>query len=168
MFDRNEFVFHETGGVCHIADIQTAPLAGMPLDRVYYVLKPVNDQNSVIYIPVDSDKIFLRRLINREEAEALIAEIASILPIEAENAKLLRAKYVELMSLHTPTEWVRVVKTVQLRAAALEGKTARLSETERSYADAASRFLCTELAIALDLPLDRVKATINNHLQSTT
>ena len=58
MFEREEYVFHESGGVCQITDIQTAPLEGMPRDREYYVLKPLSDQSSVIYIPVDSERSF--------------------------------------------------------------------------------------------------------------
>lgn len=106
MFEREEYVFHESGGVCKIADIQTAPLEGMPSDRDYYILEPLSDPNSVIYIPVDSDKIFLRRLLSRAEAEELLDRIPFVRTIEESNAKLLRAKYIELMKMHDPVEWV--------------------------------------------------------------
>lgn len=112
MFERGEYVFHESSGVCRIEDIRIAPLDGMPADRTYYIMRPIHDPNSVIYIPIDSDRIFLRRLLNREEAIELLDRIPFVRTIEVDNAKQLRAKYIELMRMHAPLEWVRVIKTV--------------------------------------------------------
>ena len=86
--------------------------------------------------------------------------------IEESNAKLLRAKYLELMKTHDPVEWVRVIKTVHLRANAPGTKGARLSETERSFAESAKHYLYTELAIALDVSTDRMEDYITEHVQT--
>ena len=108
MFERGEYVFHESSGVCRIEDIRIAPLDGMPADRTYYIMRPIHDPNSVIYIPIDSDRIFLRRLLNREEAIELLDRIPFVRTIEVDNAKQLRAKYIELMRMHAPLEWARL------------------------------------------------------------
>ena len=42
--------------------------------RPYYTLK----QNNVIYAPADSDKIFMRPLISRENAERLVESVSAI------------------------------------------------------------------------------------------
>ena len=75
MFQKDDYVFYESGGICKIFDIQFAPLDSMPADRQYYVLQSVHDHNGVSYVPVDSDKVFLRKLLNREEAQRLMDEI---------------------------------------------------------------------------------------------
>lgn len=165
MFERDEYVFHESGGICRIADIQVAPLDNMPADRMYYVMRPIHDPNSVIYIPVDSDRIFLRRLLNRAEAEELLGRIPFVRTIEESNAKLLRAKYVELMRTHDPLEWVRVIKTVYARANTPTSRTQRISETERSFSDNAKRNLHAELALALGLPERDMESYIAEHIQ---
>ncbi len=165
MFAKDEYVFHESGGVCLISDIQAAPLDNMPPDRLYYVMKPVNDPNSVIYIPVDCDRVFLRRLLNRDEAEELLDRIPFVRTIEETNAKQLREKYVESMRTHDPVEWVRVIKTVYLRANMKTSRSCRLSDTERSFAENAKHYLHTELALALDLPAQGMEEYITNHVQ---
>ncbi|MBQ7346784.1 MAG: CarD family transcriptional regulator [Clostridia bacterium] len=166
MFERDEYVFHESGGICKIADIQTAPLDNMPADRRYYVMHPLHDQNSVIYIPVDSDCIFLRRLLSRAEAEELLDRIPFVRTIEESNAKLLRAKYQEAMRTHDPVEWVRVIKTVYLRTTAQPPRSGRISETERSFAENAKRNLHAELALALGLSADAdMEQYITDHIQ---
>lgn len=165
MFVKDEYVFHESSGVCRVADIQRAPLDNMPADRHYYILHPVHDANSVLYVPVDSDRIFLRRLLNREEADALLDQIAGVATIEEPNAKLLRARYVEAMSTHMPLEWVRVIKTVYRRATELGARSQRLSETERSMGESAKRHLHTELALALGLSESEMEQYITDHIQ---
>ncbi len=165
MFACGEYVFHESGGVCRIDDICVAPLESMPADRKYYVMKPIHDLNSVIYIPVDSDRIFLRRLLTREEAEELLDRIPFVRAFEAENAKLLRQKYTEAMDTHQPLEWVRVIKTVYLRANMQEGRPRRISETERSFSDRARRNLHAELSLALGLAEAEMEQYIVDHIE---
>lgn len=148
MFRKDEYVFYESGGICKISDIQISPLSGMPADREYYVMQSVHDRNGVMYIPVDNDKVFLRKLLDCAAAERLIEQIPSIEAIDEPNAKMLRAKYLDAMRAHDPVEWVRIIKTVYRRMT-VEGRAQRLSETERSLCDTAKRYLYTELALAL-------------------
>ena len=151
MFAAGDFVFYGSGGICRIADVLPAPLEHMPAGRMYYVMHSIHDSNGVIYVPVDSDQVFLRSLITKEEAELLLRQIPAILPIEESNAKLLREKYLLAMKQHTPVEWIRVVKTIRRRREVLAGRAQRLSETERSFGENAMRFLRTELSLALGL-----------------
>ncbi len=165
MFACDEYVFHESGGVCRIDDVCLAPLEHMASDRLYYVMKPIHEPNSVIYIPVDSTQIFLRRLMTKEQAEELLDRIPFVRTIDEDNAKLLRAKYIELMKLHDPVEWVRVIKTVYVRADQQNDRGRRLSDTERSFAENAKRHLHTELSLALDIPFEKMEDYIAEHVQ---
>ena len=158
MFQKDEYVFYGSGGICKISDIQTSPLEGMPADREYYVMQSIHDKNGTMYIPVDNDKVFLRRLLSREEAETLLERIPSIEIITEENAKLLRAKYLEAMRTYQPSEWVRVIKTVYFRANDPGRQRQRLSETERNIAESAKRYLCTELSLSLGRPTADLEA----------
>lgn len=149
MFQKDTYVFYASGGVCLISDILVAPLEGMPADRTYYVLRSVHDPNGVMYVPTDNDKVFLRPLMTVEEANTLLSQIGTVAPLCAWDAKQLRAAYSETMGLHEPLAWVCVIKTVRQRMTAEGGRGRRLSETERSFAEHARRFLASELSIAL-------------------
>ena len=149
MFQKDTYVFYGSGGICRISDICVAPLEGMPTDRTYYVLRSLYDKSGVTYVPTDSDSVFLRPLLTEAEACGLLEEISALSPIEWTDAKQLRLSYAETMGLHEPRAWVRVIKTVRLRASAENGRGKRLSETERGYAESARRYLVSELALAL-------------------
>ena len=166
MFEKNQYVYHETGGICKIDDVRYAPLEGMPNDRLYYVLSPLQDRNSTIYVPVDASGVFLRALMERAEAEALMRSVSSIEPIDEPNAKLLRLKYIEAMRTHQPAEWVRVLKTVYGREQAKIGR-ARLSESERGFAENAKRNLATELGMVLGLDARAAECAVLDSIRVT-
>ena len=168
MFLIDEFVYYASGGVCQIVDIQYAPLDSMPKDRQYYVMRSLHDANGVIYVPVNSETVFLRPLLTRENAKALIAQIPSIEPLDEPNAKALRLKYIETMRLHDPVEWVRVIKTVtrRMQAFAAASHASRISDTERSFAEDAKKYLYTELSIALDIPTKDVEPYLKGQMEA--
>ena len=166
MFERDDHVYYASGGVCRVTDICYAPLAGMPADRQYYVLRSLHDPSGVIYVPVNSDAVFLRRLLTREEAEELLREIPALSVFEEPNAKALRGRYVESMKKHEPAEWVRVIKTVtgRIQELAKISRSQRISDTERSFAEDAKRYLCAELSLALDIPMQRMEEYLKERM----
>lgn len=151
-FQKDEYVFYASGGICKILDIQYAPLEGMPADREYYVMRSVHDKSGMIYVPCDNENIFVRPLLNAECAESLLAELSQIDPIIEENGKILRSKYLEAMQKYDPAEWVRIIKTAYYRKKEFPDRIQRLSEGERDIVARAKCFLYTELSLALDVP----------------
>lgn len=151
-FQKDDYVFYESGGICKILDIQFAPLDGMPADREYYVMRSIHDKSGMIYVPKDNENIFIRPLLNAEGAEALLASISQVAPIVEQNGKLLRAKYLEAMQKHEPLEWVRIIKTAYMRKNEFPDRIQRLSEGERDLVARAKSFLYIELSLALNVP----------------
>lgn len=164
MFQRNQYVYYASGGICQVTDVQLSPLDGMPPDRQYYVLHSLHDPNGVMYIPVNSDTVFLRRLLTKEEAENLVEEIPQISPIAESNAKALRVKYAEAMRKHDPAEWVKVIKTVSQRVRR-QSSGSRISETERTFAENAKRYLYAELSLALEVPMQEMEHYIQPYME---
>lgn len=77
MYQIGALLFYGETGVCRVADIQVrSPGRGEP-ERSYYVLEPLY-QSCTITTPVDSNKVFMRPILTREEANALIDRIPQI------------------------------------------------------------------------------------------
>ncbi|MCI8668969.1 MAG: hypothetical protein HFI34_05535 [Lachnospiraceae bacterium] len=71
MFQKKEYIFSESLGVCRVDDI--AKLSSKNEEqRLYYVLKPEFDRAKASYIPVEGHKVLLRELISKEQAEELL------------------------------------------------------------------------------------------------
>ena len=84
-FQKDDYVFYESGGICQILDIQQAPLEGMPADREYYVMRSIHDKSGMIYVPKDNENIFIRQLLNENGAESVFDEVSQVVPIVEEN-----------------------------------------------------------------------------------
>lgn len=68
-----ELIVYGGTGVCRVEAVETPQQRGPEAGRQYYLLKPLY-QDGTIRIPVDS-KVFMRPVISRQEAEALIDAI---------------------------------------------------------------------------------------------
>lgn len=167
MFQKGDYVFYESEGICLISDVLLAPLECMPKDQKYYLLRSIYGKNGQHYVPVDSDRIYLRPILKQKEAEALVNEIPALEELRETDAKKLRAAYVELLQSHLPENWVRIIKTVRLRLHDAVAKGQKLSETERTFGENARRFLHSELALALGLDEADVEGYILSRLGET-
>ena len=78
MFEIGEYIVYGVKGVCRIEDITHIDISGAGKDRLYYVLAPVGDGSGRIYAPTDNQKITMRKVISREEADQLIEDMPKI------------------------------------------------------------------------------------------
>ena len=63
MFQKGDKIVYGQTGVCIVEDVVEKALIKNE-KKLYYLLKPLFQQNNVIYAPVDSDKVFMRHVIN--------------------------------------------------------------------------------------------------------
>lgn len=71
MFSKNEYVVYGSTGVCKIIDIVTKKI-GNTKERLYYLLKPEYETNSIIYVPIDNNSVVMRKIITKDEIYELI------------------------------------------------------------------------------------------------
>ena len=79
MFETGTYIICGQHGVCRVEDMGPLKLTEASKDRVYYTLSQVYSQGGVIYVPADSDKIIMRPVISRKEAEKLIDEMEELM-----------------------------------------------------------------------------------------
>ena len=77
MFQLGELVVYGSTGVCRVEGFAGLDQPGEYRGKQYYQLKPLW-QDGVIYAPVDSEKVPMRPVISREEAETIIDRMPDI------------------------------------------------------------------------------------------
>ncbi len=79
MLKVGDFVSYRSEGVCVIADIRDESFNTMGKSEKYYILAPLHDKNSKLYIPVSNELLTsqMMPLLSEEELRALIDEISS-------------------------------------------------------------------------------------------
>lgn len=159
MFEVGEKIIYGENGVCTIDTI--APLPPGPADKLYYYLTPFIG-NGIYYTPVNSS-VFMRPVMTREEAEALIDSIPSIEPAICLDNRFnhVDAFYKELFKQHTCEALVSIVKGLRSRMAERKTKSSRAELTMRRARD----MLNGELAVALEISPEEVEDYIKNRLK---
>ena len=77
MFTVGDKVVYRAEGVCRISDIRKESFGAADEGATYYILTPVNDPKSVLFVPVENDRLvsMMRTLLSAEEIGALCASL---------------------------------------------------------------------------------------------
>ena len=76
MFKKGANILYGTVGVCQIEDISKTDFSDN--DRLYYYLVPRFEKETTIYIPVNSDKVKMREIMTRQQAERFVTAWPSV------------------------------------------------------------------------------------------
>lgn len=158
MYSVGDKIVYGENGVCTVWQIGPIASGGADKSKLYYHLVPFVGSGTY-FAPVDSE-VFMRPVISREEAEALIAAIPGIEPAICNDSRFnhVDAFYKELFKLHTCEALVSIVKGLRARIAGKKTRSSRAESTMRRARD----MLHSELAVALGIDIDDVEQYITD------
>ena len=156
MFSVGDKIVYGENGVCTVAKVAPLDHAGTSPGKLFYHLEPLIGSGTY-YTPVDSGA-FMRPVISREEAEALIDAMPSIEPAVCRDNRFnhVDAFYKELFRQHSCEALVAIVKGLRERMNEKKTKSSRAESTMRRARD----MLHGELSVALDMDIAEVEPYI--------
>lgn len=94
MLKIGEKVLYGVAGACTVTGICTRRFSEAG-EREYYVLSPVHDARTTLYVPVDGETLRskVKRLLSEEEVEGLIASMPQEKPLWIANEKARQEAY---------------------------------------------------------------------------
>ena len=164
MYKVNDTIHYGGSGVCVIQDISLLRF-GRTRER-YYVLKPLHQNASVIYVPVDKEQLVskMRPVMTREEVEALISEIPSVETDWIEDPQDRKNSFDQLLRNNNCTDLVRIIKTLVRHKERRQQMGKALHVTDENYLREARRLLLDEFAGALDMTPNAAEAYIESRI----
>ena len=157
MYQIGALLFYGETGVCRVADIQIrSPGRGEP-ERSYYVLEPLY-QSCTITTPVDNDKVFMRPILTREEANALIDRIPQI-KAQGFYSRALREltdHYQAALKTHDCQAYLELTMSIYAKKQDLEAHKRKVGALDQRFMKRAEDLLFGELAAALGIPREEV------------
>lgn len=165
MFSVGDKIVYGGTGVCVVEDITQIHVSGAGTSRSYYVLRPVY-QSGTIQTPVDNNKIPIRPVLTREEAESLVDAIPGVHAVMCleKNLSALRNHYRDQMSSFECIDLVRMTKSIYAKKKDAESRQKKIGLTDEKFLHRAEDLLYGELAVALDIPKDSVSDYIADRL----
>ncbi len=160
MFEKNELIMCGGHGVCRVVNVTGNPVDRRDKVRKYYVLEPVFEKGSTVYTPVDNDKVVMRRIMNKKEAQDLVDRITQIDTVWIQEEKSREQMYKDAIRTYDCRSLVQIIKTLYLRKQdrLKEGK--KVLSSDEQYLHKAEELLYSEMSLALSIPKEDVEAYI--------
>lgn len=167
MFEKGQLIIYGSTGVCIVDSIGPLDSSSGMGDRIYYTLSPFYSKESKIYTPVDNQKIIMRPILTQDEAEDLIREIPQIQELWIVDEKNREKDYKDALAKADCHEMVRVIKTIYPRKQKRLAAGKKVTASDERYFSMAEDFLYKELAISLNMDLNKVEGYIRRYVASS-
>lgn len=154
MFQKGDKIVYGQTGVCIVEDVVEKALIKNE-KKLYYLLKPLFQQNNVIYAPVHSDKVFMRHVITKEQAEELISLIPDIKE-QMGKSDLSPEEYRAELCTHDCRDLVELTAQIYEKKKTARALKKKLGFSDEKYMRLAENLLFGELSTALDIPIESV------------
>lgn len=164
-YEIGDFVSKPVTGICKIEDIRYLDEQGKKEDKLYYLMKPVEDEKGTIYVPVSNTATGLRHCLTREEAWKLIQRIPEIPTAWTNNEKMREQKYKESVKANNPEALVAIIKMIYQRKQERLAQGRKCTATDTKYFQIAENLLYMELGVALGMPKEEVGKTIIDYIK---
>ncbi len=166
MLTINTYVVYGTNGVCQITGIKKEKFGGS--EKEYYLLKPINTEGSIIYVPLDNVMLTskIKNLLSLDEIHELIKHMPEEQITWIADSKLRGEKYKDIFGRGDRRELVCMMKSIyrQKKDRTREGK--KLWSGDEKALNIAEKILFDEFAIVLNITPEQVAPFIYQELQA--
>jgi len=164
MFSKEDLVVYGSEGVCRIADITVREFGNTP--REYYILVPVNEEKSKIYVPVGNEKLEskMHKILSYKEINQLISSMPEQKEVWFDNEMLRKEKYQEIIKNGRHLELVSLIKAVHNQQEKLKNAGKKLHQSDARFLAEAQKMLHGEFSVVLNIEMDEVAPFIEKKL----
>lgn len=165
LFNIGEIFVYGASGVCRVDDICVRDCGTGK--REYYVLQPVYDARSTVYIPTDSEKLssHMRSLLSEKE----VYDIIDTMPTDGfawiQNDKERSETFRDIVENGTRTDLVNLISTLHHRRTELAARGKKLRSSDEAIMQRAERLLYGEFAWVLKIDPSEVVNFIRKRVE---
>lgn len=149
MFKVGDYVVKANVGICVIEEITRKKITEESPEKDYYVLSPLSDNRSRLFVPVLAGEVGLRMAMDKDEAMNLIRSIPDIEECWIDSDKLREKKYKEAIKSNDPVVLVGIIKNLFIRSHERLEQGKKVTAVDDRYFKMAENALYGELAYAL-------------------
>ena len=163
-YEIGDLVSKPVTGICKIEDILYLTPQDEKNNKLYYLMKPIEDEKDKIYVPVSNSDSRLRLCLTKEEAWNLIKRIPEIPTAWINTEKLREQNYKEAVKANDPEALVAIIKMIYQRKQKRLAQGKKCTATDARYFQIAENLLYMELGVAIGKPKKEVCETIIEYI----
>ncbi len=156
MFAVGDYVSYRSEGVCVVSDIRTEEFNALGKSEEYYILAPLKDMNSVLYVPVNNEVLVakMQPLLSADEICALADELRGELMDWIDDSRARNAALREILAGGNRRELIVLVNTILDRIDRSAEIGRKITAGDENTLKRAKRMLLDEFAATTDLSTD--------------
>ena len=112
MFNVDDYIMYGKTGVCKVVDITNEKFINGE-KRKYYILSPIYNNDTVIKIPLDNDKVPMRKVISKGDMTALINDIPNMEILWIDDEKKRIAQFETMLKSGQCEELIKLIKSIK-------------------------------------------------------
>jgi len=165
MYKVNDIVRYGINGICKIVAIEEKVLLGT--SKMYFVLKPINEDKSTYYVPADNQKILgkIHRVLSESEIHQLIDSIPDQKPIWVDNERERKEAYKKIITNANHAELIRMIKAIYAQKQIREENSRKLHISDERFLKDAVKLLNNEFQYVLKLSEDELMEYIFERIE---
>ena len=166
-YEIGDLVSKPVTGICKIEDILYLNPQDERNNKLYYLMKPVEDEKEKIYVPVSNADSRLRLCMTKKMAWSLIKRIPEIPTAWVNNEKMREQNYKEAVKANEPEALVSIIKMIYQRNQKRLAQGKKCTATDARYFQTAENLLYMELGVALGKPKQEICKTIIEYINQS-
>ena len=164
MFKIGDYIMYSLTGVCKVTDIIKEKYFDSD-EKYYYVLEPVYaTTKTVIKIPVDNKKVFMRPIISKEDIDDLIDEIPLEEEIWIDDERERNHQFKLMVHSGDCKQWSTLIKSIFLKKEQKKKEGKKITQEDERLMKSAEKLLNEEIATILHILPDEVPKYIQSNI----
>ena len=159
MFKINDYIMYGMTGVCKVIDITNEKFINGE-KRNCYVLSPVHKDNTIIKIPLDNNKIPMRKIISKQDVTSLINDMSNIEILWMDDEKKRNIEFKKMLKSGKCEELIKLLKSIKFSRKNAKTTGKKLNKIDNDIMKEAERLLNEEFAISLNISPNEVNSYI--------
>lgn len=162
-FEVGEHLVYGLHGVCRLEEITVDGASG----ETTYVLQPLGDKRCRLFIPCGNEICLskMRKVLSREEAEALILEMPHMEENWISQESQRKMVFADILKRGDRREIAQLIKTISLTEIRLKEKGKRLYRVDEKTMKDAKKILYGEFAHVLGMKFEDVEPYVLEKIQ---
>lgn len=164
MFKVGDLIVYSSHGVCRIYNIKEKVFLGEK--KNYYEIHPINDERLFLSVPVEKGDLLLFKMAERKEAENLLDKFNEEGYEWIENNNERVKTYSDILKTGKREEISLVLNALVTEGMKLSKIDKKLNEKDKRILIIIEEILFEELAYALEITREEVKAKVYKNIKS--
>ena len=165
-FEKSDYIVYDNAGVCLIEDITAKKFDYWDSERLCYVLRPISSSSSMVFVPVDNEKLTkkMRRIMSKEEIDTILDNLRTRCIIWENDRRRRMEHFKEILSAKNQQDMLLLASCIYAKKKELSSIGKKLSSSDEMILKETERFVNEEFAFSLKLSTGQVAEYIQAKL----